>query len=616
MLNRSPSTPHDDASESDLSSFSIPDTPDDKENPDPRNRSTTSFSSLDSFDIHILKNTNFASPNIPRINRQQMYGTHSSVPFANLNEFTKQPRSRGRSEHMEEDEEPSPPIRIEVALDAACGNSTLSPHDDHGRFIHRGVSHYDDPSSSLLRGDYQLRDNQSLGWAEAGTPGTNHTRKLRQLSTAFDQYVRSRRKVCLITFGMVAAFTFLCSMTSRLAGGPGNNNNGNTPAAAATTTPTSASNEITVDDPASLPTSTDLAAWYLSICYLSAVCSCVGSYLFMFWVSLRKRVTFSMLLMLVPLIVFILVETSNNPIWSNNLGYPIIVMIGCGTSWGLFLPSILSLLTPHGPNTKLWLTFGLPFGTLVVEMLLVVCEGAVSTLGSNAVIITASIPLSLITIGLVIHIFRVPNVHVDHNGDSLYSVCSVLRNVCLWIRGPLLLGCLSLFVSSACFSMFSVGAVSMALEKHTTVALFGGESQWVVPQSLVMGMYASFGLIGGIMGRKMAYMVQTTSRQDEWKSECLVRLPLTWVVVTLLGGSVIAGAFKVNWGILLPLGVFLLGYGQGFVENQMIRYIDSNIPREANLASFTLLVGSSLGGSFIVWNMPVWVRVASWMGAV
>lgn len=84
--------------------------------------------------------------------------------------------------------------------------------------------------------------------------------------------------------------------------------------------------------------------------------------------------------------------------------------------------------------------------------------------------------------------------------------------------------------------------------------------------------------------------------------------------VTLLGGGIIAGAFKINWGVLLPLGVFLLGYGEGFVSNMMIRYVDEALPKEANLVGYVLLIGSCLGGCCLVWSFPIWVKMASWMG--
>jgi hypothetical protein len=585
-----------------------------------RKKANASFSSVDSFDLHLFSTrqhaASFSSPNIPKINRKTYsYGT-LSTPFADLDQYVLDAeaggRGRGRSEHM--DEEPAPSslrVDIDVRRDKSkCGDSTLSPTDwATGRNVHRGVAHYNDPSSQLLRGDYQLRSNPSLGWAEAGTPSTNQQRKLRQLSTAFDQYVRSRRKVIFLTCGMAAAFTFLCAMTSRMAGGSGG----------FSTAPASNNN---VPPSELLPTSSAVAAWYLSLCYLSAAISCVTSFLFLWWMSVRKRVTVSMLMMMIPLLILIMIETSSTPMWSNNPGYPIIVMVLCGASWGMFFPSALSLLTPHGPNTKLWLTIGIPFGTLVVEVLFIVSEGTTSSYRTDAVTITGGIAISLIVLGLCVHMFGVPNVHVDHNGDSVHSVCSAVRNVCMWVRFYLIMGCFALFLSSAVVSMFSVGAVSMALETHATISLFGGASEWIVPQGLIMGLYASLGLIGSVMGRKMAYMVQTTTNEHrqgggrEWRSECVVRMPLTWVFITMLGGGVIAGAFKVNWGVLLPLGVFLLAYGQGFVTNMMVRYIDSNLPREVNLAAFTLLVASSLCGSMVVWSLPVWVDIASWMGSV
>jgi hypothetical protein len=82
-----------------------------------------------------------------------------------------------------------------------------------------------------------------------------------------------------------------------------------------------------------------------------------------------------MLLMLAPLIVLILVETSTIPTWQDRPGFSEVVMVLAGTSWGIFLPTVLSMVTPHGRNTKLWLTLGIPCGSLVVEILFVVAEG-------------------------------------------------------------------------------------------------------------------------------------------------------------------------------------------------------------------------------------------------
>jgi hypothetical protein len=116
------------------------------------------------------------------------------------------------------------------------------------------------------------------------------------------------------------------------------------------------------------------------------------------------------------------------------------------------------------------------------------------------------------------------------------------------------------------------------------------------------------------MGRKMAFMVQPTRVRG---SGCLLassQSPFAFLTVTLLGALVIAGAFKINWGVLLPLGVFLLGYGSGFVKNMMVRYVDEALPKEANLVGFVLLTTSSMGGCCLVWSFPVWVKMATWMG--
>lgn len=346
-----------------------------------------SLSSTDSFDHRLFLTRNktgsfasLASPDIPNIKRTQFksnYGTLSTTPFANLDDYADEyhDRPRGRSEHMDEE-----PTAMDHAYEAhvTAGTTTLSPYDLDGRPITtRTTSHYDN-SSQLLRGDYQ----RGQLWAERNTPGTNQTRKLRELSTAFDQYVRSRRKVIFITCGMAAAFVFLCGMTSRMSGGTSNNHRNRT---IPTTMFSISDTDTDTDTPtthtspsASTPvvtSSTALAAWYLAVCYTAAMSASVGSFLFLWVCSLRKRVTLSMLLMLAPLIVLILVETSTIPTWQDRPGFSEVVMVLAGTSWGIFLPTVLSMVTPHGRNTKLWLTLGIPCGSLVVEILFVVAEG-------------------------------------------------------------------------------------------------------------------------------------------------------------------------------------------------------------------------------------------------
>jgi hypothetical protein len=233
-----------------------------------------------------------------------------------------------------------------------------------------------------------------------------------------------------------------------------------------------------------------------------------------------------MIILLIPLILLIFCETSNTISWTHY--YSNFVMIFAGVGWGMFLPTVLSMLTPYGPNTKLWSTLGIPIGSLVVEILFV-AEGmgmkssqTTTHYGTKEVTVTAGISILFILIGLIVHLFAVPNVHVDDNGDSAYSVSSALGNVCLWMRGYLIIGCIAVFASSACVSMFSVGAISMALEKHTVVSLFGDSSQMVVPEGLVMTLYTSFSLIGSLMGRKMAYMV-TRNDSSGCGAECILR---------------------------------------------------------------------------------------------
>ena len=107
---------------------------------------------------------------------------------------------------------------------------------------------------------------------------------------------------------------------------------------------------------------------------------------------------------------------------------------------------------------------------------------------------------------------------------------------------------------------------------------------------------------------------QPSVRERAAMGSLLIVFRMLIAVLMVLGAFVVAGAFKINWGVLLPLGVFLLGYGSGFVKNMMVRYVDEALPKEANLVGFVLLTTSSMGGCCLVWSFPVWVKMATWMG--
>ena len=150
----------------------------------------------------------------------------------------------------------------------------------------------------------------------------------------------------------------------------------------------------------------------------------------------------SMLLMMSPLILIIVLETSGR----SSLPYSAIslsknsylvetIYALTGAAFGIFMPSFFSLVSPHGPNTKLWATLGTPLGCLLVESLFASSVMDMNyELSHEAVSATAAIALATIFVALCVHICLIPNVHIDHNGDSLRSVCSALRFGNIWLR--------------------------------------------------------------------------------------------------------------------------------------------------------------------------------------
>jgi hypothetical protein len=359
-----------------------------------------------------------------------------------------------------------------------------------------------------------------------------------------------------------------------------------------------------------------------------------------------------MLLMTAPLILIIVSETamgSSSP--SSTLTYTNgylaeMVHVLTGAAFGLFLPSFFSLVTPHGPNTKLWATLGTPLGQLLVETLFASTMLDVTyELSHQAVSGAAASGIGLIFIALCVHLCLVPNVHIDHNGDSLQSVCSALRFANIWLRKWLLRDALAMFIASATVSMFGVGAtvVVIVLDVRGTVQLFGDANDLVLPRGLAVAIYAFFGLVGGLMGRKIAYMIWRKHGESidssggshggvahgssgklgmkrlglsprgplvPSTSASLKRLPVSYVGLALVGACIIAAGYLFDFAVVQPIGIFLVAFGHGFAQNLVCRNVDLDVPKEANLAAYSLFLGFSFAGTALVWAEPAWFLAA------
>ena len=540
--------------------------------------------------------SSFSSPRVPKVPRTRFNKGYGTLP-SQLDMLGGSMdgasggllRPRGRSEHMDEEE-----AEGGGGETARRNNAAYKQGDDLSLPFSGGGSSSGNSRQHLLHeiGHHHLLENG--GWADRNSPGTNEVRRLRKLGTNFEQYTRSRRKVVIVTFAMAAAFSLISGLTSRMASFKSVHARGQNM--------TSSRSDADNDDQLILVTNTSglgdtttapgpntsLVAWYLALSSVAAVAACTGSFFLLWWISLRKRVTLSLLLMTSPLILIIVLETSmgsSSP--SSTLTYTNgylaeTVHALAGAAFGLFLPSFFSLVTPHGPNTKLWATLGTPLGQLMVEALFAsTMLGVTYELSHQAVSGAAAAAIALLVAALCVHLCLVPNVHVDHNGDSLRSVCSALRFANIWLRKWLLRDALAMLVASATASMFGVGAtvVVIMLDIRGTVQLFGDSADLVLPRGLAVAIYAFFGLVGGLMGRKIAYMIwrkqgDSMDSMDSGKlglsprgllvpsrPASLKRLPVSYVILALVGASIIAVGYLFDFAVVQPVGIFLVRAG-------------------------------------------------------
>ena len=194
--------------------------------------------------------------------------------------------------------------------------------------------------------------------------------------------------------------------------------------------------------------------------------------------------------------------------------------------------SFLSLVTPHGQHQ----TMGHPRATA--------WRPSPSLLLAQPCI--ASVPLSarcdghvrglpvLAGFGTVCAHLAVPNVHVDHNGDTLRSVCSALRT-CASGCGRTFSWARSASLSRAFVSCFRWGLLPRP-ERQSSVHLFGDAAGIVLPTAMCVVLYAP-GLMGGLMGRKMASM--EPRHGNEGASSGARQRPSTLVTLTGVGAGII-----------------------------------------------------------------------------
>ena len=174
------------------------------------------------------------------------------------------------------------------------------------------------------------------------------------------------------------------------------------------------------------------------------------------------------------------------------------------------------------------------------------------------------------------------------------------------------------------------------LDTQGVVQLFGRPADLVLPRGIAVAIYAFFGFVGGSMGRKIPYMIwrkEQNSIDGDFKSDgcdngivevarlgfsprgpivssrstSCKRLPFLYVVCAFAGAGIIAVGYLFDFAVVQPVGIFLVTFGHGFAQNLVCRNIDLDLPKEANLAAYTLFLGLSFAGAASVWAEPAWL---------
>lgn len=265
-----------------------------------------------------------------------------------------------------------------------------------------------------------------------------------------------------------------------------------------------------------------------------------------------------------------------------------------GLSLGIFEPTFLSVITPLGPLTKSWAILGFPAAFGIVN---IIGRSCMALFGTPVSVLFWYIVLC-VPVG-VVAFFVITPPESEGQGVREARLRQSFRDWRSW------------FLKMVPFMLVNI--VSHFVMESVLPAIFNTYNADLVPlydrasitnlmdKNCFLVVLSIFNMAGDILSRKFGYCLEL----DRFRANMFV---LGIALVCCIGGLAltIRGVAIESW-----FAVFLAFWGAGLNYAVTAKYIDRFVPREHNLAAYSLWMfvgyGGAIMGSYMVDTVRYWI---------
>ena len=290
----------------------------------------------------------------------------------------------------------------------------------------------------------------------------------------------------------------------------------------------------------------------------------------------KGRVYFSLGSIILAMTLLLVFPFAAKSTW---LGWVFIAYFVGGMGVGTFESNLLSVITPLGPQTKVWAICGMPVGFNIINI-------------GGFLLLLAGLPLwGIYTMTLCAALggcavwSRVPKRPIERNATTWSEVRANLREWREWLPNiKAYCGCLMLDMYAVSFS----GAIVLYYLNNTSwdcdkvqpshhegqVALYGihDEAKGIVNHDAYFAVFNVFTFLGDTLSRKVAYWWKTPPH------------PAWFLLLSAAGIAMVTAKLP----IIAPLGIFCVFFANGSVYALSTRHIDAKVPHAYNLISLSI----------------------------
>jgi len=255
-----------------------------------------------------------------------------------------------------------------------------------------------------------------------------------------------------------------------------------------------------------------------------------------------------------------------------------------GLGIGTFESNLLSTISVLGKKTKLWAIIGIPVGINII------------TVGGFILLELGLFPgyiylgvLIFHLIGIALYFYRIFWDAGIGNNINLLDFLHQLKQWRQWFP-TIKWNCLALAVDMLCVSMFSPGLILYMYDED--YVYFGSNR---LATNWMFAIYDLCFFLGDTSSRKLVYMMKTIS-------------PFLFLILAFIG--VACGMVSKFFMPLIFLCPLFISFCNGSIYSQSNRHIDTKVPKEFSLISFSFWLFLGDVGSVVGSNLISYVNVA------